>query len=83
MYWSCGAEDATKKVALVDLRRPARPACCQVLATLPGYPQSTQASNCPMSMPSSSAFVETTALTVPSRRPRSISRRSVGRYPPR
>ena len=37
----------------------------------------------PMSMPSSSAFVDTTASTRPARSPRSISRRSVGRYPPR
>ena len=39
----------------------------------------TATSRAPMSMPSSSALVETTARTLPSRRPRSISRRRPGR----
>ena len=39
----------------------------------------TDTSRAPMSIPSSSALVDTTARTCPSRRPRSISRRRLGR----
>ena len=61
------------------VRRPARPARCQVEAMVPGYPAITQTSRAPMSMPSSSALVETTPRTSPARRPFSISRRRSGR----
>ena len=49
-------------------RRPARPARCQVDAIVPGYPAITTASSDPISMPSSSALVATTARMSPSRR---------------
>ena len=55
-------------------RRPARPACCQVLAILPEYPVIMQTSSEPMSIPSSSALVLTTAIISPLRSPRSIAR---------
>ena len=70
MYWSIAAEEATKKMMLAFFRRPARPACCQALAIVPGYPHSTQASSAPISIPSSRAFVEITASTFPARSPR-------------
>ena len=43
----------------------------------------TTLSSDPTSIPSSSALVETTPRIRPSRIPRSISRRSFGKYPPR
>ena len=46
---------------------------------VPGYPAMTTASSDPISIPSSSAFVETTARMSPSRSLRSISRRSLGK----
>ena len=36
MYWSRGEAPATSTAAEVSARRPARPACCQVLAMVPG-----------------------------------------------
>ena len=48
-------------------------------AMVPGYPAITVTSSAPMSIPSSSALVETTQRTSPSRNPRSISRRRSGR----
>ena len=83
MNWSVADEEATSTDRVTVLRRPARPACCQEEAMVPGKPASTDASRPPMSMPSSSALVDTTPWMVPSRRPRSIARRSLGRYPPR
>jgi hypothetical protein len=59
--------------------RPARPARCHVLATLPGYPTRTAASNPPTSIPSSRALVDTTPTSSPENNARSISRRSSGR----
>ena len=58
--------------------RPARPACCQNDAIVPGKPLSTQASSPPMSMPSSSALVATTPSSRPLNSSSSISRRSAG-----
>jgi len=79
MYWSMGEEEATRMDRLMLERRPARPACCQVEAIEPGKPASTEASRPPMSMPSSRALVATTPRLVPSRRPFSMARRSLGR----
>src|SRR3990167_7660975 len=78
MNWSSGALLATKTAAEDPERRPARPACCQSEAIAPGYPASTATSRWPMSTPSSSAFVETTPSTSPSRSPFSTARRRVG-----
>ncbi len=39
---------------------PARPACCQVDITVPGYPDIITESSVPISIPNSSAFVDTT-----------------------
>ena len=36
MYWSSGPEDATTISNDTLPRRPARPACCHVLAMVPG-----------------------------------------------
>ena len=36
MYWSIGALEATRMVRLWPILRPALPACCQVLAMVPG-----------------------------------------------
>ena len=36
MYWSSAPEEATRIVAAAVRRLPARPASCQVLATVPG-----------------------------------------------
>ena len=36
MYWSRGLDEATRIIRLLPPRRPARPACCQVLAMVPG-----------------------------------------------
>ena len=36
MYWSSAEDEATRMVSAVFLRRPARPASCQVLAIEPG-----------------------------------------------
>ena len=88
LFWSyvlgpTGALLATMIAADRPCRRPARPARCHVDAIVPGYPAITAMSSAPMSMPSSSALVATTARTRPSRSPRSISRRRSGRYPPR
>ena len=68
MNWSIGALLATSTAAERVVRRPARPARCQVAAIVPGYPASTETSSAPMSMPSSRALVETTARTSPSRK---------------
>jgi hypothetical protein len=57
----------TTSVALPRL--PTRPARCQMLAWLAEYPTSTATSSAPISMLSSSAFVDATTLTVPSSRP--------------
>jgi hypothetical protein len=78
MNWSSGELEATN-TAIEPERRPARPSCCQVDAMLPGYPTSTAAWRLPTSIPSSSAFVETTAHTSFDRSPASISRRRKGR----
>ena len=59
--------------------RPARPACCQSEAMVPGKPLSTQASRPPMSTPSSSAVVATTPRSRPANSSASISRRSAAR----
>ncbi len=83
MNWSSGALEATSTAADALCLRPARPARCHVDAIVPGYPAITTASSDPMSMPSSSAFVATTPRISPSRKRRSISRRSRGRYPAR
>src|SRR6266568_4247809 len=77
MNWSSGAEEATSTAQELPLRRPARPARCQVAAMVPGYPALTTVSSEPTSMPSSSALVETTPRIFPSRRAPSISRRSL------
>ena len=79
MYWSIGEEEATSTDRDTDARRPARPACCQVEAMVPGNPARIEASRPPMSMPSSRALVDTTPRMSPSRRPRSMARRSLGR----
>ena len=63
--------------------RPTRPARCQVLAMLPGYPTRRQASSPPTSIPSSSAEVETTPSSFSWNNPCSMARRSSGRYPAR
>ncbi len=79
MYWSSGALEATSTAAELPCRRPARPARCHVEAIVPGYPAMMTASSEPMSIPSSSALVATTARSSPARSCRSISRRSRGR----
>jgi hypothetical protein len=79
MNWSSGLLRAINMARLRPLRRPARPACCQVLAIEPGYPAMMQASKLPISMPSSRALVLTTPMTSRVRRPLSISRRKFGK----
>ena len=64
-------------------RRPARPACCQKEATVPGKPASTTASRPAMSTPNSSALVVARPRSRPSARARSSSRRSSARSPAR
>ena len=77
--WSIGAGEAIRIDNETLVVRPDRPACCQQEAMVPGNPAITDASSPPMSMPSSSALVDTTPRSDPSRSPRSIRRRSFGR----
>jgi len=79
MNWSSGDADAMSTATDRVLLRPALPACCQDEEIEPGKPASTAASMPPISIPISSAFVETTPLTAPERRPASTSLRSFGR----
>ena len=58
--WSRESRPGMYTARAGSLPRPARPHCCQMEATLPGYPQQTTASRAPTSTPSSRAFVETT-----------------------
>ena len=60
---------------------PARPACCHVDITVPGYPDIITESSVPISIPNSSAFVDTTPLRVLALNAFSMALRSVGRYP--
>ena len=59
-YWSSGFWKATKVTSESAFVLPARPACCQVDMTVPGYPEIMTESKEPMSIPSSKAFVDTT-----------------------
>ncbi len=77
--WSVGDEEATRMERDTVFLRPARPACCHDEAMVPGKPERIDASRPPMSMPSSSALVDTTPWMVPSRRPLSMARLSFGR----
>src|SRR5258706_14652785 len=83
MYWSSGDEDATITAHELPLLRPALPARCHVAAIVPGYPAITTLSSEPTQIPTPRALVKTTPRIRPSRIPRSISRRSFGKYPPR
>src|ERR1700739_4714154 len=69
MNWSSGADEATSTAQELPLRRPARPARCQVAAIVPGYPDITTASSDPTSIPNSIADVVTTPRIRPSRTP--------------
>jgi hypothetical protein len=62
--WSSASSPATY-TARPRPRRPARPHICRREATVPGNVTTTAASSAPMSIPSSSAFVVTTARTSP------------------
>ena len=59
--------------------RPARPACCQSAAMVPGQPAMSTASRPAMFTPSSSAVVVASAVIAPERSPSSSARRSSGR----
>ena len=59
-------------------RRPARPHCWRNDATVPGKPTEMTTSSRPMSIPSSSAFVDETPSSSPPASRRSISRRCAG-----
>ena len=63
-YWSSGFWKATKVTSESVLLLPARPACCQVEMTVPGYPEIITESREPMSIPNSRAFVDTTPFSV-------------------
>ncbi|MBK7369405.1 MAG: hypothetical protein IPJ04_16350 [Candidatus Eisenbacteria bacterium] len=78
-YWSTVSLYATSTTTLSEPLRPARPACCQMLASVGAAPISTAASSPPTSMPSSSALVLTTPRSSPLKSARSIARRSSGR----
>ena len=55
-YWSSASSLATRTASPCP-RRPARPHCWRMLATVPGKPTEITASSIPTSIPSSSAFV--------------------------
>ncbi len=65
--------------AVLSAARPARPACCQNDARVPGKPACTTASSPEMSTPSSSALVVATPSSSPDIRSASSARRSSGR----
>src|SRR3546814_5368712 len=73
-HWSSWSSPATSTAAEAALERPARPACCQKEAMVPGQPSSTTASSQQTSIPRSRAHVATTAE---SRQVKRIGRASV------
>src|SRR5262249_18459570 len=64
-YWSTVSLYATSTTSDGVPLRPARPACCQMLASVGAAPISTATSSPPTSIPSSSAFVLTTPRSSP------------------
>ena len=82
-YWSRASSSAISTTRASSVPRPARPARCQVLAIVPGYPTNSAASRDPTSMPSSRALVEATPSNSPLKSRRSMARRSSGKYPAR
>ena len=63
-YWSSASSLATRTASPCP-RRPARPHCWRMLATVPGKPTEITASSMPTSIPSSSAFVALTPRSSP------------------
>ena len=82
-YWSRGRLSSSRTTDALLPFRPARPACCQKEARVPGNPTSTAVSIRPMSIPSSSTLVATRPRSLPDAIFSSMSRRSRGLYPPR
>ncbi len=64
-YWSRGFAMATRTARDSVPFLPARPACCRVDIMVPGKPEMMTASREPISIPSSSALVETIPFISP------------------